>query len=103
LTLAPAAREIQPVTDEAEAPLPAGDPFAAADALLDARHLACPLPVLKARRRLAAMAPGALLLVEATDPLAAVDLPNLCREEGHRLVASRREGSLLCFLIERRP
>jgi tRNA 2-thiouridine synthesizing protein A len=101
LTLAPAAREIQPVTDEAKERIPAGDLPPAADAVLDARDLACPLPVLKARRRLAGMAPGTCLLVEATDPMAAVDLPNLCREDGHRLVWSRADGGILRFLVEK--
>jgi tRNA 2-thiouridine synthesizing protein A len=101
LTLAPAAREIQPVTDEAEERAPAGGLSRAADAVLDARDLACPLPVLKARRRLTGMVPGTRLLVEATDPMAAVDLPNLCREDGHRLVWSRTEGRILRFLIEK--
>ena len=89
------------MTDEAEERPPAGDLPAAADAVLDARHLACPLPVLKARRRLAGMAPGARLLVEATDPMAALDLPNLCREDGHRLAWSGAEGGILRFLIEK--
>jgi tRNA 2-thiouridine synthesizing protein A len=86
--------------DSDEAPL-SDDPLPAVDAVLDVRDLACPLPVLKARKRLAAMAPGALLLVEATDPMAAVDLPNLCREEGHRLVGKRAAGGLFRFVIER--
>ena len=89
------------MTDEAEERVPAGDLPHATDAVLDARDLACPLPVLKARRLLADMAPGARLLVEATDPMAAVDLPHLCREDGHRLVWSRAEGGILRFLIEK--
>lgn len=89
------------MTAEGEEPTPAGDLPRTADEVLDARDLACPLPVLKARRRLAGMAPRTRLLVEATDPMAAVDLPNLCREDGHRLVWSRAEGGILCFLIEK--
>jgi tRNA 2-thiouridine synthesizing protein A len=101
LTLASPAREIQPVNAKRDETPLSDDPLPAADAVLDARDLACPLPVLKARKRLAAMAPGALLRVEATDPMAAVDLPNLCREEGHRLVGKCVEGRLLLFVIER--
>lgn len=71
------------------------------DAVLDARDLACPLPVLKARKRLLGMAPGQRLLVAATDPLAAVDIPNFCREAGHRVLAHRSDAGLHEFLIER--
>jgi tRNA 2-thiouridine synthesizing protein A len=42
--------------------------------LLDARGLLCPLPALKARRALAALAPGEVLVVLATDPEAPVDV-----------------------------
>ena len=49
---------------------------------LDLRGLKCPLPVLKTRKALERASPGALLLVETTDPLATIDLPNLLRETG---------------------
>ncbi|MCX5494567.1 sulfurtransferase TusA family protein [Kaistia dalseonensis] len=72
------------------------------DRRLDAIGLACPLPVLKARKMLAQMAPGARLLVEATDPMAAIDIPHLCHEDGHILVNQDRSAPpILRFLIER--
>lgn len=71
------------------------------DAKLDARGLACPLPVLKARKALLTLASGQRLLVEATDGMAAVDVPHFCNEAGHRLVASETSGVVLRFLIER--
>ena len=54
---------------------------------LDARGLLCPLPVLKARKRLKAMAPGAELAMLADDPAAVVDVPHFCAEQGHELIA----------------
>ncbi len=71
------------------------------DATLDTRDLACPLPVLKTRKALAGLTPGARLLVEATDPVAAIDIPNFCREAGHRLIAQETSNGRLQFLIER--
>jgi tRNA 2-thiouridine synthesizing protein A len=59
------------------------------DAELDARGLLCPLPVLKARKRLTALAPGQVLRVLADDPAALVDVPHFCAEQGHGLVAQR--------------
>jgi tRNA 2-thiouridine synthesizing protein A len=70
-------------------------------AALDLRGLQCPLPVLRARKTLLAMQPGDRLLVEATDPLAAIDFPAFCTETGHRLVATAREEKVLRFLIEK--
>ena len=57
---------------------------------LDATGLLCPLPVLKARKHLMAMAPGAVLLMRADDPAAVVDVPHFCAEAGHTLTARVR-------------
>ncbi len=76
------------------------EPDWTADRTLDARGLACPLPVLKARKLLARMPPGARLIVEATDPMAAIDIPHLCQQDGHVLLASENDD-VLRFLIER--
>jgi tRNA 2-thiouridine synthesizing protein A len=70
--------------------------------ILDARNLLCPLPVLKARKRLAAMAPGAVLRVIATDPASAIDLPHFCEEEGHALLSQERQGEDFAFRIRRK-
>jgi len=76
----------------------AGWTYAAA---LDARGLRCPLPVLQARKRILALEDGQRLLVEATDPMAAIDFPHFCTEAGHRLVAAETDGPILRFLIEK--
>jgi len=67
----------------------------------DLRGLNCPLPVLKARKRLAAMRPGALLWLETTDPLAVIDIPAFCAEAGHKLVETVPEDGCHRFLVER--
>lgn len=53
---------------------------------LDATGLLCPLPVLKARKRLKAMPEGSVLRMWADDPAAVVDVPHFCREAGHALI-----------------
>ena len=67
----------------------------------DLKGLNCPLPVLKARRRLAGMAPGSRLWLETTDPLAVVDIPAFCQEAGHQLVDSETVAGGHRFLVER--
>lgn len=66
---------------------------------VDARGLRCPLPVLKARKRLLAMAPGQVLRLVTTDPAAWVDVPHYCSEAGHALVWSGEEQRDAVFLI----
>lgn len=69
--------------------------------IYDLRGLNCPLPVLKAKRRLADMAPGSRLWLETTDPLAVIDIPAFCQEAGHRLVDTTAVNGGHRFLIER--
>lgn len=68
---------------------------------LDLRGLKCPLPVLRTRRRLRDLGPGHVVVVETTDPLAAIDIPHFCTENGHRLVSSTPSGDGHRFVIEK--
>ena len=61
------------------------------DEELDAIGLLCPLPVLKARKRLMSMADGAVLLMLADDPAAIIDVPHFCVECGHELLSQGRK------------
>jgi tRNA 2-thiouridine synthesizing protein A len=65
---------------------------------LDCRGLKCPLPVLKTEKRLAELSPGATLVVLATDPIAKVDIPLFCLQNGHACNTAT-EGDVLRFTI----
>jgi tRNA 2-thiouridine synthesizing protein A len=65
------------------------------------RGLKCPLPTLKTRKLLSKMAPGELLIVECTDPLTAIDIPNLIRETGDKLEGTAKKGRVLTFSIRK--
>ena len=71
------------------------------DRIVDARGLPCPHPVLRARAALRELAPGARVLVLATDPLAGLDLRAYCFRAGHLLLSADEAGAELRFLIER--
>jgi tRNA 2-thiouridine synthesizing protein A len=68
---------------------------------LDLRGLKCPLPALLARRKLAALAPGEIILVLASDPLSVVDIPHMCHEAGHTLIETSRMFDHHRFRIRR--
>jgi tRNA 2-thiouridine synthesizing protein A len=70
-------------------------------AVVNMRGLKCPLPALKARKLLAKMAAGETLVIECTDPLASIDIPNLIRETGDMLEDSTRKGRVLTFRIRK--
>lgn len=69
---------------------------------LDLSGLLCPLPVLKARKRLQSMQSGDVLKVIATDPMSAIDMPHFCNEQGHTLLDQSREADTLIFRIRRK-
>ena len=68
---------------------------------LDARGLLCPLPVLKARKRLQALAIGQELTVLADDPAAIIDVPHFCVESGHELVSAQTSGNDQTYVIRK--
>ena len=68
---------------------------------LDALGLLCPLPVLKARKRLGALEPGQVLRMLADDPAAVVDVPHYCAESGNVLLEMKTEGRVLTFRIRK--
>jgi len=72
-----------------------------AETVLQLQGLKCPLPVLRARKALSAARSGDHVVVECTDPLAAIDIPALVQQSGDVLEASTREGDVLCFRIRK--
>ncbi|WP_417671358.1 sulfurtransferase TusA family protein [Roseibium sp.] len=69
------------------------------DTTLDLKGLKCPLPVLKTRKALSRLERGARLIVLTTDPMAFLDIPHFCNEDGHKLESSDQEGDNGRFVI----
>lgn len=72
-----------------------------AEKTIDLRGLKCPLPALRTRKALKGMAAGEVIVVECTDPLAAIDIPNLLQQTGDVLEASERGDEVLRFRIRK--
>ena len=72
-----------------------------AETVLDARGLSCPLPVLRARKAMRGLAPGAMLRLLATDPGAVRDVAAMCDATGDRLIESAETDGAFTFLIEK--
>lgn len=72
------------------------------ETLLDVQGLTCPLPVLKANKALRSLAPGARLVVLATDPASVKDFRAYAAETGHALVGFSEEKGLFRFTLRKR-
>lgn len=68
---------------------------------LDLTGLKCPLPVLRTRKALRALVAGAEIEVSCTDPMSAIDIPNMVREEGDTLIEQRTDEARLFFKIRK--
>ena len=68
---------------------------------LDLTGLKCPLPALRVRKALGGLGAGDIIVAECTDPLTAIDIPNLLRETGDTLESSAQDGGLLTFRIRK--
>jgi len=68
---------------------------------MNLRGLKCPLPALRTRKALAGLAKGDVLVIECTDPLAAVDIPNLLNQTGDTLEKTERAKKVLTFHIRK--
>ncbi|GHF16803.1 sulfurtransferase TusA [Kordiimonas sediminis] len=68
---------------------------------LDTRGHLCPMPVLKARKKLESMQAGDILQVAATDPATVRDIPSFCGLAHHTLVYAYEEGQTFYFLIKK--
>jgi tRNA 2-thiouridine synthesizing protein A len=68
---------------------------------IDLRGLRCPLPVLRTRKALAGCVPGDILVVQCTDPLAAIDIPALLEQTGDAIEEARREQGITTFRIRK--
>lgn len=66
------------------------------------RGLKCPLPALRARKALSTMKSGDILSIECTDPLTAIDIPNLLRQTGDILEGKAEADGVLSFRIRKR-
>jgi len=72
------------------------------DAELDVRQLACPLPILRAKKSLSVLTAGQVLKVVATDRGSPKDFQDFCSKTGNELLSSTEAGGEFVFLIRRR-
>jgi tRNA 2-thiouridine synthesizing protein A len=72
-----------------------------ADAVLDAKGLSCPLPILRAKKALKDLPTGGTLEIQATDPGSVKDFEAFCRTTGNVLVGQHVDGKIFHFTIRR--
>lgn len=69
---------------------------------LDAKGLACPMPIVRTKQAIDELASGQILEVQATDKGARNDLAAWANSTGHKLLESREENGILTFWIQKK-
>ena len=72
-----------------------------ADRVLDAKGLDCPMPLLKAKKAMEALASGQVLEIQGTDEGSKVDLPGWCDRVGHAFLGVKEESDFFKFYIKK--
>ena len=72
------------------------------DRIMNLRGLKCPLPALRVRKMLASLKSGDVIAAECTDPLTAIDIPNLLRQTGDTLEGKSEADGVLTFRIRKK-
>lgn len=72
------------------------------ETVMNLRGLKCPLPTLRVRKMLSGLQSGDVIVAECTDPLAAIDIPNLLRQTGDTLEGKAEAEGVLSFRIRKK-
>lgn len=68
---------------------------------LDAKGLACPMPVVRARKAMKEIETGEVLEIHATDKGSVADLAAWSKSGGHELIEQKEEGDVFTFWIKK--
>ena len=72
-----------------------------ADRTIDCVGLFCPLPILKTREAIKAMAVGQVLAMTSDDPASEADMKSWTTRTGHELLEMDKHGAVFRFIVRK--
>lgn len=72
-----------------------------ADKVLDAKGLACPMPIVKTKKAINELEAGQVLEIHTTDKGAKMDLTAWAKSGGHEMLDHQEENDVLKFWIKK--
>ncbi|MEH7732698.1 sulfurtransferase TusA family protein [Bacillus pumilus] len=71
------------------------------DQMLDVKGLACPMPIIRTKKKMNDLTEGQVLEIHATDKGAKADLAAWAKSSGHELIMQTDEGDVLKFWVRK--
>jgi TusA-related sulfurtransferase/rhodanese-related sulfurtransferase len=71
------------------------------DLILDAKGLACPMPIVKTKKAINGLEPGQVLEVQATDKGSKADIKAWSESTGHQYIGTMEDGDVLKHYIRK--
>ncbi|AOC57932.1 MULTISPECIES: sulfurtransferase TusA family protein [Bacillus] len=71
------------------------------DQILDVTGLACPMPIIRTKKKMNDLTEGQVLEIHATDKGAKADLAAWAKSSGHELITQTDEGHVLKFWVRK--
>ncbi|MCY1119775.1 sulfurtransferase TusA family protein [Bacillus safensis] len=71
------------------------------DQILDVTGLACPMPIIRTKKKMNDLTEGQVLEIHATDKGAKADLAAWAKSSGHELITQTEEGHVLKFWMRK--
>jgi tRNA 2-thiouridine synthesizing protein A len=71
------------------------------DQTLDCKGLLCPMPIVKLGKAIKLMDPGAVILLETTDPGSIPDVAAWSQSTGNPILSQDKNGAVMRFWIQK--
>ncbi|MDR3089114.1 MAG: sulfurtransferase TusA family protein [Desulfobulbaceae bacterium] len=73
----------------------------AANSVLDAKGLSCPMPLLRTKKEIGKLKSGEILQIDGTDPGSRNDIPGWCERSGHTYLGEKEMPGYFSFFVKK--
>lgn len=72
-----------------------------ANLIVDAKGLACPMPIVKAKKGMDSLEPGQIMELQTTDKGSMKDFQAWVNQTNHELMESREDNGVFTFIVKK--
>ncbi|OXM83886.1 sulfurtransferase TusA family protein [Paenibacillus rigui] len=72
-----------------------------ANLVVDAKGLACPMPIVKAKKGIDSLEPGQIMELQTTDKGSMKDFQAWVNQTNHELIESKEDNGIFTFIVKK--